>query len=219
MSDRSPSPVAPSSSASVLVPAEGTPGLAAMGPGAQHWVDPQALPDSEYNIGDIAGNVPDYAKRLACNTFVSYGIGSEDAFGVWKAFRVTEMTTQRNVRHGDRLEAVVTCELVVQKSMVNGAGAVHGGCVAYLIDNCASLPLVVLGILQDINGVGVTQNLQVSYHAPALVGMRLLIVCTSVVLGKRVMNARCEISEKKTGRPVASGFISKMQPLPAAAKL
>ncbi|KAI0299361.1 hypothetical protein B0F90DRAFT_1728151, partial [Multifurca ochricompacta] len=83
--------------------------------------------------------------------------------------------------------------------MVNGAGAAHGGCIAYLVDNCAGIPLVVLGLLQGINGVGVTQSMQITYHAPALLGTQLLIVSTSVVLGKRVMNARCEVSQFLAG--------------------
>ncbi|KAI0267332.1 HotDog domain-containing protein [Gloeopeniophorella convolvens] len=186
-----------------------------MGPGAKRWVDMQALPDSGYSVDNIAGNAPEYAKRLACNTLASYGFGREDAFGVGKASKITEMATQSSARHRDRLEIIVACELVVQRSMANGAGAMHGGCVAYLIDNFANLPLIILGLLQNVNGIGVTQNMQVSYHAPAFVGVQLLILCTSVTLGKRVMSARCEISEKETGRPVASGFISMMQPLPS----
>ena len=72
--------------------------------------------------------------------------------------------------------------------MLNGAGMLHGGCVAYLIDkwvlpsrdwcgflgrlilslrSCCSTPLVVLGLLQNVNGVGVTQGMNVLFHAPA----------------------------------------------------
>jgi acyl-coenzyme A thioesterase 13 len=68
--------------------------------------------------------------------------------------------------------------------MLNGAGMLHGGCVAYLIDkyvlvmlsqsllmttlnSCCSTPLVVIGIIHDVNGVGVTQAMNVLFHAPA----------------------------------------------------
>ena len=76
--------------------------------------------------------------------------------------------------------------------MLNGAGLVHGGCLCYLIDkcvasvpcgdivldpnapgrarvatSCAAFPLVALGIMQKTNGVGVTQALNVFFHAPA----------------------------------------------------
>ncbi len=74
--------------------------------------------------------------------------------------------------------------------MLNGAGMLHGGCVAYLIDkyvyiypglktntdlnfklhsqySCCSTPLVVLGLIRSVNGVGVTQSMNVHFHAPA----------------------------------------------------
>lgn len=78
--------------------------------------------------------------------------------------------------------------------MLNGAGMLHGGCVAYLIDkcvwsslslflqvtapipcsrssvymySCCSTPLVVLGLTTGTNGVGVTQALNILFHAPA----------------------------------------------------
>ncbi len=69
--------------------------------------------------------------------------------------------------------------------MLNGAGMMHGGCICYIIDksvaafgrdvililhaildSCASFPLVALGIMQGINGVGVSQALNVFFHSP-----------------------------------------------------
>ena len=71
--------------------------------------------------------------------------------------------------------------------MLNGAGILHGGCIAYLIDmygptrqsllgddrdpdlrfdSCCSTPLIVLGHVQGKDGMGVTQNMNISYHAP-----------------------------------------------------
>lgn len=37
----------------------------------------------------------------------------------------------------------------------------------YVHDSCASLPLAMLGLIHKTNGVGVTQSLNVLYHAPA----------------------------------------------------
>ena len=69
--------------------------------------------------------------------------------------------------------------------MLNGAGMLHGGCLAYIVDkyvqlitllertnnlsptSCCSTPLVVLGLIQNVNGVGVTQSMNVLFHAPA----------------------------------------------------
>lgn len=33
--------------------------------------------------------------------------------------------------------------------------------------SCCSTPLVVLGLVQKVNGVGVTQSMNVLFHAPA----------------------------------------------------
>ncbi|KAL5498023.1 hypothetical protein ACEPAH_2954 [Sanghuangporus vaninii] len=108
--------------------------------------------------------------------------------------------------------ATVIAELIVDKSMVNGNGMMHGGCLAYLIDNCGSVPLIILGVVRGRNGVGVTQALNILFHAPAPLGSRLEIISTSLALGGRSMTSRCEILDKTTGRLVASAFINKMEP-------
>ncbi|KAJ7627978.1 HotDog domain-containing protein [Mycena polygramma] len=184
------------------------------------WVEPAALPDDlNADIPAIAGNAPDYVKQLACNTFYSYGVGAHpDAFGyaVGRATRFVEMSVERCRERAGRMEARTVAEVVVTKHMLNGAGMLHGACVTYLIDNCASTPLVVLGLLHNTNGVGVTQGMNVLFHAPAAVGSLLQITSSSISMGSRVMSARCEITDKATGRVVASAFLNKMQP---AAKL
>ncbi|KAF8660492.1 hypothetical protein AX16_001617 [Volvariella volvacea WC 439] len=177
------------------------------------WVDPSSLPDYG-DVSAIGGNAPDYVKQLNSNTFFSYGVGNEDCFGhkVGKSVRFTNVNIDRRMERQGRLEATTVAEVVVTKHMLNGAGMLHGGCVAYLIDNCCSTPLVVLGLVQNVNGVGVTQSMNVLFHAPASLGTRLSIESTSVSLGGRVMSSRCEIIDKDTGRIVASAFLNKMQP-------
>ncbi|KAF9495230.1 hypothetical protein BDN71DRAFT_896753 [Pleurotus eryngii] len=112
----------------------------------------------------------------------------------------------------ERLEASTTAEIQVTRGMLNGAGMLHGGCVAYLVDNCCSTPLVVLGLMQGRNGVGVTQAMNVLFHSPAAVGTTLRIVSTSISLGGRVMSSRCEMLVYQAARrasicPVAYSFI------------
>ncbi|TRM69198.1 HotDog domain-containing protein [Schizophyllum amplum] len=175
------------------------------------WVEPAALP----NYGDISlitGNAPDYVKQLTCNTFYGYGVGEGDAFGsaVGHAVRFKEISIDRKLEKQGRFEATTVADLLVTKHMLNGAGMLHGGCIAYLIDNT---PLVVLGLVSNVNGVGVTQGMNIMFHAPAPLGTRLRIVSTSVSLGGRVMTARCEIIDRDSGRSVASAFINKMQPV------
>lgn len=84
--------------------------------------------------------------------------------------------------------------------------------MTYIIDNCCSTPLVILGLVMKRNGVGVTQSMNVLFHSPASIGMHLQITSTALSLGKQTMTARCEVTDKHTGRLVASAFLSKMQP-------
>ncbi|KAF8981101.1 HotDog domain-containing protein [Cyathus striatus] len=180
------------------------------------WVDPASLPNFG-TVSDTTGNAPDYVKQLNYNTYMSYGVGGEDSFGykVGKAVKFVEVNVNRKLERQGRMEATTVAELEVTKHMLNGAGMLHGGCVTYLIDNCCSTPLVVLGLLQGVNGVGVTQSMNVLFHSPAPLGTCLRIVSTSVSLGGRVMSSRCEILDKDSGRMIASAFLNKMQPVPS----
>ncbi|KAI0316644.1 HotDog domain-containing protein [Amylostereum chailletii] len=180
------------------------------------WVDPESLPDCEAVVTRIGGSASERTKRLVCNTFAAYGVGGDDTFGaeVGKAVRFIEVDLGGKGRY---LEARVVCELAVTNHMLNGAGMMHGGCIGYLVDNCASTPLVALGLERNVNGVGVTQSMQITYHSPAPPGATLHIVSTSVSLGSRIMTSRCEILDRDSGRIVASAVLNKMQP--AASRL
>lgn len=177
------------------------------------WVDPKNLA----NCGDasqIQGNVSPYIKQLTLNTFVAYGAGDEYCFGhsVAKAVKFVDISAHGSHEKQGRMEATTVTEIVVSKSMLNGAGMLHGGCLAFLIDNCCSTPLVALGLIQNINGVGVTQSMNIMFHSPAPSGSCLRIISTSVAMGGRIMSARCEVINKKTGSVVASAYLNKMQP-------
>ncbi|KAG1743728.1 HotDog domain-containing protein [Suillus paluster] len=174
------------------------------------WVDPKSLA----NCGDasqIQGNVSTYVKQLILNTFIAYGAGDEHCFGhsVAKAVNFIDISAHESHEKQGRMEATTVAEIVVSKSMLNGAGMLHGGCVAFLIDNT---PLVALGLIQNINGVGVTQSMNIMFHSPAPAGSCLRIISTSVAMGARIMSARCEIINNKTGSVVASAYLNKMQP-------
>ncbi|KAF5384402.1 hypothetical protein D9615_003117 [Tricholomella constricta] len=182
-------------------------------PSGKAWVDPASLPDYG-DISTIRGNAPDYVKQLNSNTYFSYGVGDEHCFGhkVGKTVKFVDVSIDRRQERQGRMEATTVAEVQVSKHMLNGAGMLHGGCVAYLIDNCCSTPLVVLGLLQNVNGVGVTQAMNILFHSPASIGTRLSIISTSISLGGRVMTSRCEVVDKDSGRVVASAFLNKMQP-------
>ncbi|KDQ58943.1 hypothetical protein JAAARDRAFT_33670 [Jaapia argillacea MUCL 33604] len=196
----------------VLSPVFPTPSPPILG-NTQFWVDPASLPNSG-DASEIAGNVPEYVKQLNNNTFASYGVGDEECFGyrVGRVVKFVEVNMQRSEEKRGRMEATTVAEVRVSKAMLNGAGMLHGGCIAYLIDNCCSTPLVVLGLMQKANGVGVTQAMNIFFHSPASMGACLRIMSTSVTMGSRIMTSRCEIFDKDTGRAIASAFLNKMQP-------
>ncbi|KAG2134115.1 HotDog domain-containing protein [Suillus clintonianus] len=179
-------------------------------PPRKAWVDPKSLA----NCGDasqIQGNVSPYVKQLILNTFIAYGAGDEHCFGhhVAKAVKFVDISAHESHEKQGRMEATTISEIVVSKNMLNGAGMLHGGCLAFLIDNT---PLVALGLIQNINGVGVTQSMNIMFHSPAPVGSCLRIISTSIAMGGRIMSARCEVINKKTGSVVASAYLNKMQP-------
>ncbi|CAL1709468.1 unnamed protein product [Somion occarium] len=174
------------------------------------WVDPHSLPKYG-DASDIAGNAPDYVKQLTNNVLGAYGVGEPSCFAhdVGKKIKMVELDIHRR---GEKWQATATVDLTVSPSMLNGAGVMHGGALCYVIDNCASLPLVALGLMQGTNGVGVSQVLNVFFHAPAALGSSLRIINTSVTLGGRVMTSKCEILEKSSEKLIASALLSKMQP-------
>jgi len=182
-------------------------------PPRKFWVDPETLPDiaSDETVAQIRGNVPDIVKKQCLNTFAAYGVGDDDCFAsnVGKKVWFSRLDVQEK---GKGREAITVAEVVVDKSMSNGNGMLHGGCMTYIIDNCCSTPLVILGLVLKRNGVGVTQSMNVLFHSPASIGMHLQITSTALSLGKQTMTARCEVTDKHTDRLVASAFLSKMQP-------
>ncbi|OBZ71977.1 Acyl-CoA desaturase [Grifola frondosa] len=158
---------------------------------AKVWVDPYSLPKYD-DISTIAGNAPSDVKQLTCNTLGAYGIGTNQecfAHSVGKKLKIVEINIDRD---GEKMQCSTVVEVLVSKDMLNGAGMMHGGCVCYIIDNCASLPLVALGVLQKVNGVGVSQAMTVFFHSPASCDVVLTVVSTSIAFGSRIMNARCE---------------------------
>jgi len=108
------------------------------------------------NYGDasqIQGNVSHYVKQLILNTFIAYGAGDEHCFGhsVAKAVKFVDVSAHGSHEKQGRMEATTIAEITVSKSMsccgimfrnnsqcrlgmLNGAGMLHGGCLAFLID-------------------------------------------------------------------------------------
>ncbi|KAF8588084.1 hypothetical protein K439DRAFT_703312 [Ramaria rubella] len=162
---------------------------------------------SSFALETVKGNATQEVKELAAKlaTFrVDDRRGFADSVGA--RLRVTEVDIRPKQTALRKEEAVVVCEVDVLEDMVNGGGNMHGGCSAYLIDVCTSLPL---GVLLK-SAPGVSQAINMIYHAPAPLGTPLRIISTSVFVGGRVMTARGEIWDTKNSRLVASGVHVKM---------
>ena len=85
-------------------------------PSSQAWIDPANLPNHHHQ-SSIAGNVPDYVKKLNYNTYMSYGVGEADSFGykVGKTVKFVEVNMNRLKDHSKRLEATTVAEIEVTK--------------------------------------------------------------------------------------------------------
>ncbi|KAI6127370.1 HotDog domain-containing protein [Pisolithus croceorrhizus] len=125
---------------------------------------------------------------------------------VWK-----EMSVLTKVEEPEKLEARIVFEIIVEEDMVNPIRSLHGGCSALLIDNCSTLPIALLSLATTGRAeFGVSKSLNIWYHAPAMVGDRLRIVCTTLSCGSRVLTSRCEIWDTTNHRLIASGVHTKM---------
>ncbi|KAI0068496.1 hypothetical protein BV25DRAFT_1329 [Artomyces pyxidatus] len=154
---------------------------------------------------DIAGTAPDQAKQRVANSLVNMA-----AFGFVCTFpeklHVTEVSIGKNTEEPAKTEARVVCEVVVEEEMLNALRVMHGGCLAFFIDICGTLPSTAL-----LGHSGVSLNISVSYHAPAKVGDKLKIISTTLSNGARVTSTRGEIWNVTTKRLVASGVHTMME--------
>ncbi|KDQ64055.1 hypothetical protein JAAARDRAFT_144471 [Jaapia argillacea MUCL 33604] len=178
-------------------------------------------PDLE-QASKIPGSASPEVKLLTSEwlTFIS---GSQTSFASSIANRLvlTAVDIRKKEEEQGREECRVVCEIGVAPDMLNGAGSIHGGCSAFLVDTCSSLPIA--GLRKHKNNLvnmAVSQSINMVYHSPATEGDHLRIVSTTITVGARVMSSRCEIWNQTHHRLVASGVHIKMEPsAPPTSKL
>ncbi|KAF8512770.1 HotDog domain-containing protein [Gautieria morchelliformis] len=160
----------------------------------------------------VKGNASDEIKEFVVNIlrFLTSTVDDTKGFSgsIGARIKITEVSIHQKESFTKKQEATVVCELEVNEEMVNGAGNMHGACSAYLIDLCTSLPLAAL--VQ--RSPGVSQVINMIYHAPAPSGTPIRIINKSVAVGGRTMTSRGEIWDTKNERLVASGVHIKMLP-------
>ncbi|KZS98599.1 hypothetical protein SISNIDRAFT_462498 [Sistotremastrum niveocremeum HHB9708] len=182
-------------------------------------------------MASISGNAPQHLKQHIAQLFEWNYDGVRFATSIASRVKLTEITINESPpqpgadsKAKTARTAIVIAETTVEQDMVNGAGNMHGGCVAYVVDICSSIPMIALAkpvkVTKTADGEekveygrsGVSQALNLVYHAPAPVGTPLRIVSTSLAVGGRAMSSRCEVWDTKTNRLVASGVHTKMVP-------
>ncbi|KAG7097498.1 hypothetical protein E1B28_004840 [Marasmius oreades] len=174
------------------------------------------------NPHEIGGNCSLETKQRIVDTLASHvrhGVFAGST--VASKLRVSEVTVGQMREDPLREEGRAVFTLTVDEDMMNLAGGVHGGCIAYLIDFCSSLALAVLAHKQtgDRRVISVSQALNIVYHSPAPLGDKLRIINTTMTVGKRASSIRSEIWSDVNHRLIASGVHVKMDPSPLKAKI
>jgi len=159
----------------------------------------------------IGGNAPPESKKFVMDMLRSMmrkGRGFADTVG--GRLSITQVSILNKSEEPSRVEGRVVAEITAQEDMLNGAGYVHGGCLMYLIDNCALLCLAIMDKNATLGFPGLSLAIDTVFHAPAGEGDRLRVVATTMAIGSRVKSARVEIWDAKRHRLVASGVEVKM---------
>jgi len=121
-------------------------------------------------------------------------------------------------KSGQNKKTVVTIHTtVVTEEFLNAGGFMHGACTAFLVDLCTTAAITGL---HSEHGSTVSLNLDITYHAPAVLNAPLRITSTTLAGGRRVYTARCEIWDTARNSLVASGVQLMMHQSPqTSAKL
>ncbi|TFK86283.1 hypothetical protein K466DRAFT_646481 [Polyporus arcularius HHB13444] len=188
-----------------------------------------AAPAPNDDPSKVKSNIAEDNVRL-CQNVLAYHIahhpdsrvfGHEQASGL----TMTEVTVNprgagkegKNPRPDD-FEAVTVCELTVQEGMLNVHGTLAGPCAMLVIDLATFAPLFALSALTGVDASGFSTSMNIVWHAPAVAGMTLRFVGTTLSFRARMASARCEVYDKKKGTLIISAthVIAPVPGLPVA---
>ncbi|KAH7912941.1 HotDog domain-containing protein [Hygrophoropsis aurantiaca] len=160
---------------------------------------------------ELGGNASAATKELVAQWFYVFRCWNF-ARRTGKHLKLREVSIQPKLGDSQRKEAQVVVDLTVTEDMLNSYGKMHGGCIMYLVDiRCSTLPVIAMSQATDGNGnPGVSQNINIIYHAPASPGDELKLITTSTTMGARTMTASIEIWDVTHHRLVASATQVKM---------
>ncbi|KAI6152415.1 hypothetical protein BKA82DRAFT_993367 [Pisolithus tinctorius] len=168
-------------------------------------------------IDDVTGNASLAYERfehvaLWLNRFCWEGrFGTRTA----KSLKLVEVSILPKIDEPKRQEARIILETTVKEDMLNLAGNVHGACITYLVDMCAlshPLPIMALSHAQGGEGLpGVSQHIDIIFHAPASLGDKLKLITTTITVGGRTASSRIDLWDATHHRLIASGTQIKME--------
>jgi len=172
----------------------------------------RSLPDlPAERVDAIKSNLSADDKQLNAKIFDFFvGRSTDYCSAIGKRIVMEEIWVRENAR-SRHLEAEAVCGITVEKDMVNTFGVLHGGCTAFLVDLCSSIPPVALGLVKGGDGSGMSQALNLIWHAPASLGTNLRIVSSTVTTaGGRTVVSRCELWDKASDKLLVSGVHTKV---------
>ncbi|KAI0754956.1 hypothetical protein C8Q80DRAFT_1266487 [Daedaleopsis nitida] len=126
--------------------------------------------------------------------------------------------TTSGQRRADELEGVIVCELTVTEEMLNVHGTLAGACAVLVIDFATFASLFALSAVTGVDPSGFSTSMTIVWHAPAVRGMTLRFVGTTLSFKGRVASARCEVYDKEKGTLLVSAthIVAPVQGLPVA---
>jgi len=171
------------------------------------------LPDSL--TADISGNAPIEIKELAVKWFAILRMNfKENGFAgpIASRVKVTDVSILPSTDDPLRVEGRMTCEIDVTLDMCNEQGVLSGGCIVTLFDEGSNISMVIASAIKGRQSVGVSQTINMFFHAPAVVGVTLRLVHFSIASDSQMNSGRSEIWDTTNHRLVASGTQLSMSP-------
>ncbi|ESK86520.1 hypothetical protein Moror_9840 [Moniliophthora roreri MCA 2997] len=151
---------------------------------------------SNYDVSTIKGNISDEAKRFVLDLFYYY-VGTQDGcFGASVGRRLKLVEAEILLRNGKASQGRTVFEVDIERDMCNPLKTLHGACATYLVGPCTISTLGLLGAALGIDGTGVSQSVNVTWHQPAKMGCRLRVVSTSIFINGRIRTSHCELWDK-----------------------
>jgi len=164
-------------------------------------------------IVDITGNAPVEIKELPIKWLALFhDNGKGFAGSIMSRVKVTDVS----IIHDSstlRLEGKVSCEIEVTPDMCDEQGVLAQGCIFTLLDEGTNISMAVASAAEGgWRPGGVSQTINVFFHAPAAIGVKLHLVHSSIASDSQMFSARSEIWDATNHRLVASGTQLTMSP-------